>query len=65
MRKRNPANTAAQLWTCPEVLRADTEGTLGTLVTKESDVFSFAIILQEIILRSKPYSMYDLSSSGK
>lgn len=33
--------------------------------TKEGDVFSFGIILQEIITRTEPYDWYDLTPKGK
>lgn len=32
--------------------------------TQEGDVYSFAIILQETIMRDKPYGSYDLSPEG-
>ena len=49
------------LWSAPEHLRepAPKNG------TPAGDVFSFAIILQEIILRQQPYGNSDLSVKGK
>jgi len=41
-----------QLWTAPELLRLKTRPTNGT---QKADVYSFAIILQEIIYRAAPY----------
>ena len=32
--------------------------------TPKADVFSFAIIMQEVILRSHPYSMMELDAAG-
>ena len=50
------------LWTAPELLRSDDLLYKGT---PKADVFSFAIILQEVILRSHPYSMLELEPSGR
>uniref|UniRef100_UPI00358FCB63 retinal guanylyl cyclase 2 n=1 Tax=Myxine glutinosa TaxID=7769 RepID=UPI00358FCB63 len=47
------------LWTAPELLR-DTE--LCRLGTLRADVFSFAIIMQELIIRGRPYCMVDLTA---
>jgi len=41
-----------QLWTAPELLRMRTRPINGT---QKADVYSFAIILQEIIFRAAPY----------
>jgi len=41
-----------QLWTAPELLRMMTRPINGT---QKADVYSFAIILQEIIYRAAPY----------
>ena len=43
------ANTEDALWMAPEVLRGNPTG-------NKSDVYSFGIILQEVLLRSKPYA---------
>uniref|UniRef100_A0A8D0BTE5 Guanylate cyclase n=1 Tax=Salvator merianae TaxID=96440 RepID=A0A8D0BTE5_SALMN len=47
------------LWTAPELLRASAVYPKGTL---KGDVFSFAIILQEVILRGPPYCMSEISA---
>ena len=49
------------LWTAPECLR-DPE--LMMKGTQKGDVFSFAIIVQEIIVRGHPYCMLDLNPEG-
>jgi len=41
-----------QLWTAPELLRMTSRPVNGT---QKGDVYSFAIILQEIIFRAAPY----------
>uniref|UniRef100_A0A6Q2X7N8 Guanylate cyclase n=1 Tax=Esox lucius TaxID=8010 RepID=A0A6Q2X7N8_ESOLU len=43
------------LWTAPELLRRPQQG--GSF---PGDVYSFAIIIQEVILRSAPYAMMDM-----
>ncbi|XP_058481237.1 retinal guanylyl cyclase 2 isoform X2 [Solea solea] len=48
------------LWTAPEILRAGHAGLHGTL---PGDVFSFAIIMQEVVIRGPPYCMMDLPAS--
>ncbi|XP_028038507.1 uncharacterized protein LOC114249220 isoform X1 [Bombyx mandarina] len=44
------------LWTAPELIREAREGG-GWLATQSGDVFSFAIIMQEVIVRGEPYCM--------
>jgi len=41
-----------QLWTAPELLRMTARPVNGT---QKADVYSFAIILQEIMFRADPY----------
>ena len=41
-----------QLWAAPELLRMTTRPINGT---QKADVYSFAIILQEIMFRTEPY----------
>uniref|UniRef100_A0ABM5FV77 Guanylate cyclase n=1 Tax=Pogona vitticeps TaxID=103695 RepID=A0ABM5FV77_9SAUR len=45
------------LWTAPELLRDPMTHPNGTF---KGDVYSFAIILQEVVLRSPPYSMSEI-----
>ena len=52
------------LWTAPELLRAS-QKTGIKLATPEGDVFSFAIILQEIILRESPYYLNNITVDRK
>ncbi|XP_030608902.1 retinal guanylyl cyclase 2 isoform X2 [Archocentrus centrarchus] len=46
------------LWTAPEILRSSQPGLHGTL---PGDVYSFAIIMQEVVVRGPPFCMLDLS----
>uniref|UniRef100_A0A3B4USJ9 Guanylate cyclase n=1 Tax=Seriola dumerili TaxID=41447 RepID=A0A3B4USJ9_SERDU len=50
------------LWTAPEILRSGQPGLHGTL---PGDVFSFAIIMQEVVIRGPPFCMLDLSAEEK
>lgn len=61
MAKRDPSYAEGLLWTAPEKLRASA----GGAISKDLDSYSFAIILQEIALRSKPFSMFKMTPSGK
>ncbi|KAG8507126.1 Guanylyl cyclase GC-E [Galemys pyrenaicus] len=47
-----------QLWTAPELLRDPTLERRGTLA---GDVFSLGIIMQEVVCRSAPYAMLELT----
>jgi len=51
-----------QLWTAPELLRMTTRPINGT---QKADVYSFAIILQEIMFRTEPYFVGTDSPNGK
>jgi len=42
----------SQLWTAPELLRMTTRPINGT---QKADVYSFAIVLQEIMFKAAPY----------
>ena len=46
-------------WRAPELV--DSEGP----ATAEGDVYSFGIILQELITRTEPYDDYDLNPIGE
>lgn len=46
------------LWKAPEDIQRNSSG------TQEGDVYSFGIILQEIILREEPFSMFQLPAEG-
>ncbi|MBN3301442.1 GUC2F cyclase, partial [Amia calva] len=48
-----------QLWTAPELLRDPALDRKGTF---KGDVYSFSIIMQEVICRSTPYCMVDMST---
>ena len=48
-------------WVAPEILRSD----FTTKPTKESDVFSFAMIMQEIYTREEPYCEHYHTMSAK
>ena len=54
--------TIGLLWTAPELLRMNNPPSNGT---QPGDVFSFGIIIQEILTRSEPYSMHELEAPGK
>ncbi|KAL0993899.1 hypothetical protein UPYG_G00115340 [Umbra pygmaea] len=47
------------LWTAPEILRGPHPGLYSSRL---GDVYSFAIIMQEVVLREPPYCMLDLSA---
>lgn len=50
-----------KLWTAPEFLRMLDAPMQGSL---EGDLFSFAIIIQEILCRDRPYCNDNLSPGG-
>lgn len=50
-----------QLWTAPELLRDPALERRGTLA---GDVFSLGIIMQEVVCRSAPYAMLELTPEG-
>lgn len=54
-------DTTALLWTAPELLRMTSRPKKGT---QRGDVFSFAIVLQEILLRVGPYGCDSFSPEG-
>uniref|UniRef100_A0A8C9T8U2 Guanylate cyclase n=1 Tax=Scleropages formosus TaxID=113540 RepID=A0A8C9T8U2_SCLFO len=52
-----PQKPEDQLWTAPELLRNPALERKGTF---KGDVFSFSIILQEVITRNSPFCMLDM-----
>lgn len=50
------------LWTAPEILKSGQPGLHGT---QPGDVFSFAIIIQEVVIRGPPFCMLDLPATGR
>ncbi|XP_075948333.1 retinal guanylyl cyclase 2 [Anarhichas minor] len=48
------------LWTAPEILRSGQPEVHGTL---SGDIYSFAIIMQEVVVRGLPYCMMDMSAT--
>ena len=54
---------SALLWTAPELLRSPNRPPGGT---KRADVYSFGIIMQEIVTRTRPYCLFvDKEPKGK
>ncbi|XP_076581448.1 retinal guanylyl cyclase 2 isoform X2 [Chaetodon auriga] len=49
------------LWTAPEILRMP--GQPGLHGTLPGDVYSFAIVMQEVVIRGPPFCMMDLSAT--
>lgn len=51
------------LWTAPEILRVP--GQPGLCGTMPGDVYSFAIVMQEVVIRGPPFCMLDLTAAGE
>lgn len=49
------------LWTAPELLRDETLRRQGT---QTGDVYSFAILMQEVLVRGEPFCMLTLTPEG-
>lgn len=49
------------LWTAPEILRVP--GQPGLYGTLPGDVYSFAIVMQEVVIRGPPFCMLDLTAA--
>jgi hypothetical protein len=49
------------LWTAPELLRSPALRKTGT---QTADVYSFGIIMQEVVVRGEPFCMLSLSPEG-
>ncbi|XP_055341603.1 atrial natriuretic peptide receptor 1-like isoform X2 [Paramacrobiotus metropolitanus] len=62
LQKRRTDFYYTQLWTAPEIIREQETNPeeVTRSSSKEADTYSFSIILQEIIMRMRPYGMYDL-----
>ena len=56
-------NYSDLLWTAPELLRMGESVPEGD--TEKGDVYSFGIILQEILYRNTPFFFGDVSEKGK
>jgi hypothetical protein len=54
------------LWTAPEHLRQTTirDQVVLSIGSQSGDVYSFAIIMQEVIVRGAPFCMMGLSDEG-
>lgn len=62
--KREANFYSNMLWTAPERLRHDfTSQASFKTATKSGDIYSFGIILQETILRQRPFGMYGAMSA--
>ncbi|XP_022258419.1 retinal guanylyl cyclase 2-like [Limulus polyphemus] len=53
-----PVTAKDKLWAAPELLRDETLLRKGSQV---GDIYSFSIVMQEVIVRGEPYSMLQLS----
>ena len=55
-----------QLWMAPEVLRLaeQRKEPFTTFASREADVYSFAVIMQEIATSAEPYFAFDLDVEG-
>lgn len=62
MEENEYARYREQLWTAPEILRQELP--LPRYGTQKADVYSYAIILQEIIYRALPFFL-DANPEGK
>ena len=61
-------NIAGDLWTAPEILRTrDTESSTVLQGTPLADIYSFGVIIQEIVTREGPFAaqLISLDAQGK
>ena len=66
--RRDPEYRLAQVWKAPEhlVCEASTQTQVITSVSVAGDVYSLAVIMQELILRMPPFGMFpDKEPGGK
>ena len=56
-------NYRSKLWTAPEILRITNRRPLNG--TQKGDVYSFAIVMQEIFFRAQPFFCDNLPPRGK
>ncbi|XP_055341178.1 atrial natriuretic peptide receptor 1-like isoform X2 [Paramacrobiotus metropolitanus] len=58
--KKCPGFSQSLLWTSPEVLRSnDSNQRSANLMNRSVDIYSYGIIMQELILWDRPYCMFD------
>jgi len=53
---------AGKLWTAPEILRENNPARRGT---QRGDVYSFAIICYEIMMRTEPFNFENITPRGE
>jgi len=53
---------AGKLWTAPEILRENNPPLCGT---QRGDVYSYAVVCYEIMMRSEPYNLEETIPRGK
>ena len=64
--RRDPEYRLAQVWKAPEhlVREASTQTEAVNSVSQFGDVYSFGIIMQEVILRARPFSTFEMEAGG-
>ena len=56
------AFSVEKLWTAPEILRENVPNVKGT---QRGDTYSFGIIAYEVIQRSEPFSLENVTARGE
>jgi len=51
-----------KLWTAPEILRENNPSRRGT---QRGDVYSYAIVCYEIMMRTEPYNFDNITPRGR